>query len=237
MKKLAIHPALASFPEQPEPVVSQLALEVKKSGLVNPVVLCDGMILDGRARLVACERAGVDPSFFAYQGDDPVAFVVAANAGRQMSPGQRALAAARAARVWKEARRVSPDTSEVPGDTSGDASERAARAFGLSRMTVFRAERVLSDEAIARDVEAGRLKINVAFRRVAPRKQAVDRDPDGRAAVGAAVDRVERKAFALRDELRELVERPNARGMMGDFLRELATEFFNLAEGKEAEAS
>ncbi len=238
MKTLPIHPALASFPEQPEHEIARLAIDVKKSGQVNPVVLCDGQVLDGRARLVACDRAGVKPTFFTYDGDDPVAFVVAANAGRQMTPGQRALAAARAAQAWK-ARSVSAETDAVSAETDSRASDRAAQAFGISRATVFRAERLLGDEDLVRAVDAGRMKVNEAFRRVAPasKKAKEERDPDGRAAIGAAVDRLEKKAFALRDELRELVERPHARAMMGDFLRELSTDFFNLAEDKEEGAA
>jgi hypothetical protein len=43
--------------------LNDLAEDIRKYGLQNPVVLLDGKVLDGRNRLLACKLADVEPSF------------------------------------------------------------------------------------------------------------------------------------------------------------------------------
>jgi ParB family chromosome partitioning protein len=42
----------------------------------HPVVRYQGKILDGRNRLLACERAGVEPRFEDFEGDDAAALAL-----------------------------------------------------------------------------------------------------------------------------------------------------------------
>jgi hypothetical protein len=42
---------------------TQPADDIRQNGLVEPVALLDGLVLDGRNRLRACEIAGVEPRF------------------------------------------------------------------------------------------------------------------------------------------------------------------------------
>lgn len=91
-----VHPAAAIFPWLPEEELEELVLSICDVGLLQPIVLTpDGMILDGRNRLNACKRAGVEPTFVVHEGD-PVAFVTAANINRRhMTTGARAMAVAK----------------------------------------------------------------------------------------------------------------------------------------------
>jgi hypothetical protein len=43
---------------------------IRRIGLIYPIVLYEGMILDGRARYRACLQAGVEPRFRVFEGDD-----------------------------------------------------------------------------------------------------------------------------------------------------------------------
>lgn len=72
-----------------------LADDIAANGLQQPVVVdADGGVLDGRNRLAACQRAGVEPSFVRYEGD-PIVYVLGANVHRRhLSTGQRAMATA-----------------------------------------------------------------------------------------------------------------------------------------------
>lgn len=62
------HPALDAFPERSQDEVGRLAYDISKNGLARPIMLVDGLVLDGRARLRACELADVEPRFEEWSG-------------------------------------------------------------------------------------------------------------------------------------------------------------------------
>src|SRR5262249_1124652 len=74
----------------------RLVASVRELGLLNPITLHDGRILDGRNRYRACQATGVDPVYVPFTGDDPVAFVIAQNLERRhLGPSERAMVGAR----------------------------------------------------------------------------------------------------------------------------------------------
>jgi ParB-like chromosome segregation protein Spo0J len=62
-----------------------LAGDIAEKGLLNPVVLLDGKVLDGRNRLRACAKAGVEPLFTKWHenGLSALDFVIAQNLQRR----------------------------------------------------------------------------------------------------------------------------------------------------------
>ncbi len=86
-----IFKATQIFPMMSDEELKALAEDIKQNGLLNPVVLYRGLILDGRNRLKACEIAGVEPCFVEFDGDNPVAFVISQNIKRRhLTTEQRA---------------------------------------------------------------------------------------------------------------------------------------------------
>jgi hypothetical protein len=78
----------------PDKALDDLAAEIKSRGLIEAITLCEQQILDGRNREIACERAGVEPRYVEYQGDDPIGFVVSKNKYRRhMTPADLAFVA------------------------------------------------------------------------------------------------------------------------------------------------
>lgn len=61
----------------------KLVDDIQANGLLNPIVLYEGKILDGRNRFNACQQAGVQPLFVEYDGDEPDAYVIALNVRRR----------------------------------------------------------------------------------------------------------------------------------------------------------
>jgi len=54
------HEAANIFPLDEEHI-DELAEDIKANGLLVPIEMLDGQIIDGRRRSMACERAGVEP--------------------------------------------------------------------------------------------------------------------------------------------------------------------------------
>jgi len=83
------------FPELGASELNQLAEDIKANGLVEPITLYEGKVLEGRNRWRACEIAGVEPKTVPYVGDDPLGFVISRNLRRRhLDTSQRAMIAA-----------------------------------------------------------------------------------------------------------------------------------------------
>jgi ParB-like chromosome segregation protein Spo0J len=90
--------------------------------LPQPVVRYQGQVLDGRNRLLACKKAGVDPTFTDHEGDDAsaLALVISLNAQRRdLTTAQRAIVAARAMEQMPERRVGDRSQGKVDGPSSG----------------------------------------------------------------------------------------------------------------------
>jgi len=90
VKTMNAHPAADTFPMMTSDELKTLAEDIRAQGLHRPIVLLDGLILDGRNRFEACKLAGVTPRFVQFDGDDPWAYVWSENAERRhLRPDQR----------------------------------------------------------------------------------------------------------------------------------------------------
>ena len=73
---MPVHPVCDLFPLMDPDSLSRLATDIKANGLLIPVVLHEGQIVDGRNRVLACRSAGIEPHFVqwrdAYPGAMPV---------------------------------------------------------------------------------------------------------------------------------------------------------------------
>jgi hypothetical protein len=94
--KWPAHPVADLFPRMTDEELADLAADIKANGLIHPIVVDkNGVLIDGRNRARACEIAGIEPTTVIFEGDDPRAYVIAANiARRHMSKGQQAMAVA-----------------------------------------------------------------------------------------------------------------------------------------------
>src|SRR5262245_58522138 len=87
---LPFHEAAGIFPLE-EATLEDLAEDIRKHGLREPITVLDGQILDGRRRSIACAWAGVKPRYEFIETDDPVAYVKSLNLHRrQLKKGQLA---------------------------------------------------------------------------------------------------------------------------------------------------
>src|SRR5262245_33340529 len=80
---LPFHPLAEIFPLLGGAEFDDLVAYIRANGLREPVVVFEDMILDGRNRYRACLAANVEPTYTAYQGDNPAAYVISANIRRR----------------------------------------------------------------------------------------------------------------------------------------------------------
>ena len=92
------HPAANMFPlmsKSEEKEFEGLVSNLRIAGLLNPVTLFEGKVLDGRNRLLACKAAGIVPRFVDWDGtgSSPAEWVVAQNVNRRsLTQSQKAVA-------------------------------------------------------------------------------------------------------------------------------------------------
>jgi N6-adenosine-specific RNA methylase IME4 len=94
MTNLKPHPAADAFPMMEQKRLNELKQDIEKNGLQVPIVISEGMILDGRNRFKACLELGLEPSTKTYDGD-PWSFVWSLNGTR------RDLVAEQRYLIWK----------------------------------------------------------------------------------------------------------------------------------------
>lgn len=153
------HPYADIFPWIEGPAFDDLVESVRQNGVLEPVVFLDGAILDGRNRYMAARKAGVAYPRIDFDGDDPLAFVLAKNLSRRhLTESQRAMVATRIAKIPKGVR---SDTAIAVSETTQEA---AAAALNVSPDSVQRA-RVVQEHGAADLVAAvdnGKVAVSTA---------------------------------------------------------------------------
>ena len=92
-----VSPHAEQYPVLSDDEIQVLAADIAENGLFDPItVTSDGVLLDGRNRLRACEIAGVEPRIDIYDGDESQigAFVRSKNRRRHQPTGSRAMSEA-----------------------------------------------------------------------------------------------------------------------------------------------
>ena len=81
----APHPICLLIPSADEYELQELTDDIRAHGLIDPIVLFEGMILDGRSRAAACERARVTPRYVQFVGgrEDALILVISHNLKRR----------------------------------------------------------------------------------------------------------------------------------------------------------
>lgn len=154
MKEIPAHPAAEIFPMMEPSNLKQLAMDIKEQGLMEPIVLFEGKILDGRNRYQACLQVGVKPKFIEVDldGGSALEFVLSKNLHRRhLSTAQRAaLALTLLPELSEQARQrmrflgkgkgeIHPELPPEVAEDKGEAVEKAAALVGLGHSTVEKA--------------------------------------------------------------------------------------------------
>jgi hypothetical protein len=163
------HEAANIFPLVPDQELQDLAVDIKKFGLKNPIVLLNDKVLDGRNRLLACRLAGVNPKIESRNPDklgSPVAWVLSQNLQRRhLDAGQRAMIATKAETQFaveaKQRQGARTDIkAKLPESPKGQARDHAAATCHVSPRYVQDAKKVVNESPkLAAKVESGAISL------------------------------------------------------------------------------
>lgn len=173
MPEMLFHDAANIFPIDDEHI-GELADDIRKNGLLVPIELLDGKVLDGRRRWIACGIAQVKPKTIDVNPFDPIQYVLSLNLKRrQLTPSQLAMVAARARELYDEQakERQKARKGRQPGaspenlpELHSDARDAAGKAVGVSGRTVDFATKVLTqaEPELVAAVDQGRIAVSTA---------------------------------------------------------------------------
>jgi hypothetical protein len=144
-----------------------LKLDIKENGQREPIIIHDGMILDGGNRYRACVDLGIEPEFMKFGGGESIAaYVLSANLHRRhLTPGQQASIVA-CVQDWGKAQtssRPKKGCNVAPLSTSKDRATQS----GASVRTQKSADKVAkADPKLAAQVARGEVSLPQAVKRV-----------------------------------------------------------------------
>src|SRR5262245_53199230 len=166
---LPFHPLAKILPLLEGEEFEELCNDIFRNGLLEPIILYEGKILDGRNRYRACLAADVEPCFETYRGTDPLSYVISRNLKRRhLTTSQRAMVAARISNLAvgsnQHVLRVKSDLT-----TGGEFSppmQVTTDSLKIDRKTGQFGKTVLNEGApeLIAEVEKGNVSVSVADR-------------------------------------------------------------------------
>jgi N6-adenosine-specific RNA methylase IME4/ParB-like chromosome segregation protein Spo0J len=157
---LDIHDLCKLFPPMPEDQFNSLIDSIRDHGLLTPIMLHEGKILDGRHRYKACINLGIEPLFETYEGEDALGYVIALNLSRRhLDESQRAMIGGKLSAL----RGMGRPKKESP-QISGISAKDAATRMNVGTRLVESAKKVLKDGTaeLADAVNSGQIAVTVA---------------------------------------------------------------------------
>lgn len=217
------HPAADLFPMLDQDELRALADDIKANGLLEPIIIFEGKVLDGRNRAAACEIAQVPVRThqMEFNGDEmtPTAWVLSKNLRRrQLTKSQAAMVAADALPMLErearkrqgERRDLTQKVEESRNRNATMAASQAGELTGVNRQYVSDAKKIKeAAPEIADRVKAGAISLQEAKREIDKRHKAAE----------LVISFEERKQ---RDEaLQRGLDEQSKRAMATQFIRDL----------------
>ncbi len=162
--KLKVHEMAAIFQEMDESEYTQLRDSIKEIGQIEPIVLLDGKILDGRNRYRACLELNIEPKLKNVSSKvDPISYVLARNLYRRhLDESQRAMIGGRVATLRHGGARK-PNISKDFQDANSRISETAKKLnVGGRGLNCARAVLERGCAPLVNAVDKGEIKVSQA---------------------------------------------------------------------------
>jgi len=181
---LEVHEAAEIFPEMDAECFGRLRTSILDNGQLDPIVLFQGKIIDGRHRHKACIQTGIatatrnieDDASYKPDKFDAIEYVVATNAARRhLTSSQLAMVGQKAKSFYADEakermaagggdKKSGVETLPHPIEGIGRARDKAAAAVGVSGRLVDAADKVVKQGTpeLAAAVKSGKVSVTKA---------------------------------------------------------------------------
>lgn len=209
MKQYELHPLCTYFPRMAGAEFDALREDIRANGQREPIVLHDGMILDGGNRYQACLDADIEPIFKAFDGDNIVSYVLSVNLHRRhLSAGQHAAIVASVTN-WATAHKRGGDRkSDQSAMLHFDSVADRAAASGASIRTQKDADKVAkADPALAVEVGQGKTTLAEAKAKIDGKARKAKKSPEPKIKAPEPDDDALSEAFGNADSVLDDLQR------------------------------
>lgn len=148
---MEFHDAANLFPMMTGDDYRALRDDIAANGLLEPITLYTGEILDGRNRYTACLELGIDPTYDEYKGNDPIRYVISKNLQRRhLTSSQRAVIALEVEKILGERARERQGTRTdlfqiIEKSEPVHAADQAAQLLNTNRQYVSDAKKIAQE--------------------------------------------------------------------------------------------
>ncbi|MCT4654229.1 MAG: ParB/RepB/Spo0J family partition protein [Cohaesibacter sp.] len=196
------HSAAGIFPMMDTEAFEQLKTDIAEHGQREPIIIHDGLVLDGRNRLKACQELGVEPDYKRFEGSesDVVDYVVSLNLRRRhLNASQRAMVAATVANFTKADAGAQGGSNRKFAVASKKTTQQAADMMNVSERAVSTAKKIAKEgePEVIEAVQSGDMSLNEA-------SNIIQLHPEQQKEV-AALPKEQRRELTI-DELRGSVQ-------------------------------
>lgn len=165
---MELHPLCTLFPRLTGAEFDALVADIKANGLREPIIIHDGMILDGGNRYRACIEAGVEPATMKFGGGNLVSYVLSANLHRRHLTAMQSAAIVASAQDWANANLRGGDRkSDQSANLHFDSAADRAAVSGASVRTQKSADKIAkADPELAKALGRGEVSPSDAVEQV-----------------------------------------------------------------------
>ncbi len=227
-KSFELHPLCTLFPRLSGFEFDSLKLDIQNNGQREPIIIHDGMILDGGNRYRACMDLGIEPAIMQFGGDNIVTYILSANLHRRhLTPMQQAAIVA-SVQDWTKAHAPGKPKANSATLHLSSVEKRAAQS-GASIRTQKKADKIAkASPELSAQVGRGEITARDALAKIAPKKTTPEPtdephyDPEAEALQNAhdTVIALSEENQALRDAI-AIGNLPDAERGAGEIIVEL----------------
>lgn len=178
--KLEFHPCANIVEMMEGQAWEDFKADIAEKGVLDPIMICDGMILDGRHRYKAATELGIDYRCEIYNGNDPLGWVISHKVKRQhLTTGQLGDMGANITNLKngsnQHEKKVALSPDKAIKEQFAVTAQQAADMLGTSKTAVDRGKKLQREATpeVLKAVRDGSMKQDAALKTLKSKKEDI----------------------------------------------------------------